>query len=175
MSDPKTARRGVFAGVVAMALAVAGTLLHPRDQRLRAGLSWRWSLGTIAGVPLSCVALTAVPQRTALSHAFGGLAAGLVGTAKYYLWLEHGQMTPFRMAAIGIEVILGYLTCTGSLMAAGKLQEVLPTRPITYRGQNIVNLVLLALAIGIGAFLVFDPSHVVAVPDHHRAGAGSSA
>ena len=40
----------------------------------------------VVGVPLSRVALTAVPQRTALSHAFGGLAAGLVGTAKFYLW-----------------------------------------------------------------------------------------
>ena len=70
--------------------------------------------------------LTAVPQRTALSHAFGGLAAGLVGTAKYYLWLGEGaeDLTRFRTSAIIIEVILGFLTFTGSLMAAGKLQEV---------------------------------------------------
>jgi hypothetical protein len=83
-------------------------------------------LGALAGVPLSWVPLTAVPQRTALSHAFGGLAAGLVGTAKYFLWAEHDQLTTFRMAAIAVEVILGYLTCTGSLVAAGKLQEVIP-------------------------------------------------
>ena len=84
MSDPKTARRGVFAGVGGMALAVIGTLLHPQI------VNFNWIaialvLGVIAGIPLSKVALTAVPQRTALSHAFGGLAAGLVGTAKYYL------------------------------------------------------------------------------------------
>ena len=90
-------------------------------------------------MPLSWVPLTAVPQRTALSHAFGGLAAGLVGTAKYYLWLQGGELTPFRIGAIVVEVILGYLTFTGSLMAAGKLQEVLPTRPITYRNQNLIN------------------------------------
>jgi len=163
MNDPKTARQGVFAGVVAMALAVIGTMLHGEIK------SYEWILvamvlGTIAGVPLSRVALTAVPQRTALSHAFGGLAAGLVGTAKYFLWVGTEEMTSFRMGAIAAEVILGYLTCTGSLMAAGKLQEWLPTRPITYKGQNVVNLGLLAIAIAIGAFLVFDPSRSVLFP-----------
>ena len=146
MSDPTTARRGVFAGVGGMALAIIGTLMHP----LIIGYSWvaiPFVLGALAGVPLSWVPLTAVPQRTALSHAFGGLAAGLVGTAKYYLWAEHGELTTFRMGAIGLEVILGYLTCTGSLVAAGKLQEVIPTRPIMYRGQNIINFALLAAAI----------------------------
>jgi NAD(P) transhydrogenase subunit beta len=157
MNDPKTARQGVFAGVAAMVLAVGGTLLHHEIK------SYEWILvamvlGTLAGVPLSRVALTAVPQRTALSHAFGGLAAGLVGTAKYFLWAGTDEMTPFRMGAIIFEVILGYLTCTGSLMAAGKLQEVLPTRPITYKGQNVVNALLFALAVGIGVYLVYDPS-----------------
>ena len=74
-------------------------------------------------MPLSKVPLTAVPQRTALSHAFGGLAAGLVGTAKYALWLQDGELTMFRTGAIGVEVILGYVTFTGSLMAAGKLRR----------------------------------------------------
>ena len=99
MSDPATARRGVFAGVGGMALAIIGTLLHP----LIIGYSWiaiPLVLGALAGVPLSWVPLTAVPQRTALSHAFGGLAAGLVGTAKYFLWAEHDQLTTFRMGAI---------------------------------------------------------------------------
>jgi NAD(P) transhydrogenase subunit beta len=113
------------------------------------------------GVPLSRVPLTAVPQRTALSHAFGGLAAGLVGTAKYYLWANESpeELTTFRMIAIVAEVILGFLTLTGSLMAAGKLQEVkwIPQRPVTYPGQNYINLGLLAIAVAIGAALVFQP------------------
>ncbi len=156
LSDPKTARRGVAAGVAGMAAAIVGTLLHPEI------VSYTWIIvavvvGTAIGVPLSRVALTAVPQRTALSHAFGGLAAGLVGTAKYSLWLQDGELTTFRMGAIGVEVILGYVTFTGSLMAAGKLMEIVPTRPMTYRGQNVVNLGLLAIAAGAGVVLLFKP------------------
>ena len=163
MSDPSTARRGVFAGVGGMALAIIGTLLHPLI------IDYKWIavplvLGALAGIPLSWVPLTAVPQRTALSHAFGGLAAGLVGTAKYFLWAEHEQLTTFRMAAIAVEVILGYLTCTGSLVAAGKLQEVIPTRPIVYRGQNVINFTLLAAAIAIAVLLMIDPGRTYLFP-----------
>jgi NAD(P) transhydrogenase subunit beta len=163
MSHPKTARRGVAAGVAGMGAAIAGTLLHPEIE------SFLWIgvavvIGTAIGVPLSRVALTAVPQRTALSHAFGGLAAGLVGTAKFFLWLPAGELTGFRTGAIALEVILGFLTFTGSLMAAGKLQEIIPTRPITYRGQNAVNLSLLVIALLAGAGLVIDPTNWVLFP-----------
>jgi NAD(P) transhydrogenase subunit beta len=163
MNDPKTARQGVGAGVIAMALAVGGTMLH-HDIKSYEWILVSMVLGTIVGVPLSRVALTAVPQRTALSHAFGGLAAGLVGTAKYYLFVAEGTLTAFMTGAIIFEVLLGFLTCTGSLMAAGKLQEILPTRPITYKGQNVVNGLLFALAIAIGAYLVYDPSQTFLFP-----------
>ena len=157
LSHPVTARRGVLAGSLGMGLAVAGTLLNPHI------VSFQWiavalAIGTVLGVPLSWVPLTAVPQRTALSHSFGGLAVGLVGTAKYFLWLEDGTLTAFRVAVLVIEVLLGFLTCTGSLMAAGKLQEIIPTRPITYRGQNLVNLGLFAVALGAGAWLAVNPA-----------------
>jgi NAD(P) transhydrogenase subunit beta len=157
LNRPETARRGVTAGVVGMGAAVFGTLLHPEIA------SYLWivvalAVGTAIGIPLSRVPLTAVPQRTALSHAFGGLAAGLVGIAKYSLWMGDGSLTAFKTSVIVIEVILGFLTFTGSLMAAGKLQEVIPTRPITYRGQNYVNLTLLAIAIACGVALAIDPS-----------------
>ena len=157
LSHPRTARRGVAAGVGGMTAAIVGTLLAPEI------IDYKWIaaalvVGTVAGIPLSRVALTAVPQRTALSHAFGGLAAGLVGTAKYIIWLDHHELTTFRVSAIGLEVILGFLTFTGSLMAAGKLQEIVPTRPITYRNQNLVNLLLLVLAVGAAGYLAFvDP------------------
>jgi NAD(P) transhydrogenase subunit beta len=157
LNHPKTARRGVLAGAIGMAAAIGGTLLDPHV------LNYSWIaaaavVGVIIGVPLSWVPLTAVPQRTALSHAFGGLAAGLVGSAKYMVWLDHGELTQFRTAAIVLEVLLGFLTFTGSLMAAGKLQEIVPTRPITYPNQNVVNLSLLGIAVVAGIYLVYDPS-----------------
>jgi len=167
MSDPKTARQGVIAGVSGMLLGVIGTLINP-DVINYTSIAIAVVIGTAIGVPLSWVPLTAVPQRTALSHAFGGLAAGLVGTAKYYLWLQEGpeQLTTFRMTAIGVEIILGFLTFTGSLMAAGKLQELrwIPQRPVTYRGQNVVNLLLLAIAIGCGVALVINPTWSILFP-----------
>ena len=109
--------------------------------------------------------LTAVPQRTALSHAFGGLAAGLVGTAKYFFWSsETGSpnLTTFRMCAIIAEIILGYLTFTGSLIAAGKLQEFkwIPQRPWVYRGQIYVNLGAFALAVLLGLLVILMPDGV---------------
>ena len=163
MSDPKTARRGVAAGVAGMVAAVVGTLVQPEVHHFE-WIAVAVVIGTMIGVPLSRVALTAVPQRTALSHAFGGLAAGLVGTAKYWLWYHEGLLTPFRTGAIVVEVLLGFLTFTGSLMAAGKLQEILPTRPITYKGQNLVNAFLFAVAIGAGVWLVADPTQWMLFP-----------
>jgi NAD(P) transhydrogenase subunit beta len=160
MKDPKTARRGVFAGVAAMIIAIVSTLIEPGI------VNWEWiaiaiAFGFIVGIPLSRVPLTAVPQRTALSHSFGGLAAGLVGTAKFYLWFNEGpeNLTSFRMIAIIVEIILGYLTFTGSLMAAGKLQEVkwIPQRPVTYRGQNLINIGLLSIAGIMGILLIINP------------------
>jgi NAD(P) transhydrogenase subunit beta len=125
MNDPKTARRGVFAGAGAMLVAIAATWIQPSVVH-HLWIVVPLALGFAVGVPLSRVPLTAVPQRTALSHAFGGLAAGLVGTAKFYLWSseEPELLTPLRTTAIVVEVILGFLTVTGSLMAAGKLQEL---------------------------------------------------
>src|SRR6202043_1602737 len=103
------------------------------------------------------VQMTAVPQRTALSHAFGALCVTLVGTSEFYL--RGGEVSRFTLSVLCLEVILGSLTFTGSLMAAGKLQEILPQRPITYKGQNIVNLSVLAIAVGLAAYVVRNPGH----------------
>jgi proton-translocating NAD(P)+ transhydrogenase subunit beta len=161
MNDPKTARKGVYAGVIGMAVAVAATWIQPQIVH-HGAILLAIAAGFIVGVPLSRVPLTAVPQRTALSHAFGGLAAGLVGTAEYFLWLHEGpeQFTTFRMSALIVEVILGFLTFTGSLMATGKLQEVrwIPQRPVTYPGQNVVNLGVLAGAVALGVLVVVNPT-----------------
>ena len=162
MNDPKTARGGVHAGVAAMLIAVLATWAQPQVIVHHVWIVLAIAAGFIVGWPLSRVPLTAVPQRTALSHSFGGLAAGLVGTAEYFLWLGEARanLTPFRMTAIIAEIILGYLTFTGSLMAAGKLQEIkwIPQRPVTFPLQNAVNIGLLLLALTLGAALVLHPA-----------------
>jgi H+-translocating NAD(P) transhydrogenase subunit beta len=161
LSSPASARRGVRAGEIGMLLAVVGTLLH------RGIVDHTWIaiglvLGTVIGVPLGFVQMTAVPQRTALSHAFGALCVTLVGTAEFYL--RAPAVPKFMMAVLSLEIILGSLTLTGSLMAAGKLQEILPQRPITYKGQNLVNLSLLGIAIIVAGLLVIDPSRMSLFP-----------
>jgi len=155
MSSPTTARHGVWAGELGMVLAIGGTLLH------HGIVDYKWIaialvLGTVIGVPLGRVQMTAVPQRTALSHAFGALCVTLVGTAEFYL--RTPAVPRFMMSVLSLEVILGGLTFTGSLMAAGKLQEILPQRPLTYRGQNFVNFLLLGAAIVLAVMLVHDPA-----------------
>ena len=167
MSSPSSARRGVRAGELGMLLAICATLLHHGIVDYRS-IAIALVLGVIIGVPLGRVQMTAVPQRTALSHAFGALCVALVGTAEYYLRAPH--IPAFMMAVLSMEVILGSLTFTGSLMAAGKLQELLPQRPITYKGQNIVNLSLLAASVALAVLLVVDPGHtrlfplIIAIP-----------
>ena len=161
MSSPATARHGILAGEIGMVLAIGGTLLH------HGIVDWKWIivalvLGSGIGIPLGMVQMTAVPQRTALSHAFGALCVTLVGTAEFYLGTQNNSK--FGLSVLSMEVILGGLTFTGSLMAAGKLQEVLPQRPITYRGQNLVNFLLFLVAVGSAVYLVVHPEAKVFFP-----------
>jgi len=138
-----------------MVMAIIGTLMQ------RAIISYEWIiagllLGSTIGLAMGVwVPMTAMPQRTALSHAFGALAASLVGISEYYL---HGaNLGEFRMGAIGFEVLLGSLTTTGSLVAFAKLQGLIPGTPMTYKGQNIFNLSLLGVTIGCFVWLFFSP------------------
>ena len=164
MNAPPTARRGILSGEIGMVLAIGGTILDlgARGKLENFTVDYVWifaalGIGAAIGVPLGLVQMTAVPQRTALSHAFGAFCVTLVGTAEYYLGVNGAGIPPFKMSVLCCEVILGGLTVTGSLMAAGKLQEVLPQRPITYKGQNLVNLSLLAVAVVIAVYLVLHP------------------
>ncbi len=161
LSSPSTARHGVIAGEIGAALAVAATLFNP------ALVQYKWIaialiIGAAIGIPLGLVRMTAVPQRTALSHAFGALSATMIGIAEYYVHAPH--VTKFSMVEIAMEVIIGSLTFTGSLIAAGKLQEILPQRPITYRGQNIVSLSVLGSAIVIAIVLTIHPDYMHLFP-----------
>ena len=161
LSSPTTARMGVLCGEIGAALAVVATLFTP-------GLhEYRWILipliiGAGVGIPLGLVHMTAVPQRTALSHAFGALSAAMIGIAEYYVGTA--PVTRFEMGEIALEVIIGSLTFTGSLIAAGKLQEILPQRPVVYRGQNIVSLSVLGAALALAVALVVNPGNTLLFP-----------
>jgi NAD(P) transhydrogenase subunit beta len=154
MSSVTTARRGVIFGVVGMLLAVGGTLASPEIEHF-IWIGVAVVLGTSIGIPLAMIPMTAVPQRTAFSHAFGALAVTLIGAAEFYL--NSPNIDRFTMVALSLEVLLGSITCTASLMAAGKLQEILPTRPMVFKLQKIVNLAVFALALGMAVFMVVDP------------------
>jgi len=163
LNSPATARRGVVAGEIGMLFAIVGTLVH--FDVLTVWQIWvAFLIGTAIGIPLAyLMPMTAVPQLTALSHAFGTFAAALVGTAEFYKDFNHPP-TGFTMVALAVEVLLGYLTFTASIMAFGKLQEIVPTRPITYKGQNFINLALFAFAIVLGVWLCIAPAPVWVFP-----------
>jgi NAD(P) transhydrogenase subunit beta len=157
LSHPRTARKGVRAGEIGMTVAVIGTLLIFR------AVSYQWVLvgmvlGSLIGAPMAIwMPMTAVPQRTALSHAFGALAAALVGTAHYYWLYGKGEIDHFTMAILAIEVLLGTLTFTGSLVAFGKLQDLIPSSIKGLRNQNIINFSLLGAAVLVALWLAINP------------------
>jgi len=157
LSSPETARRGMNFGALGMLIAIVGTLLQQeivRPEWIVAGLV----LGSAIGAPMAIfMPMTAMPQRIAISHAFGALAATLVGIDKYY---RHGaELGSGTMTAVGFEVFFGSLTITGSFMAFAKLQELVRGAPITYRLQNATNLTLFASTFGIFLYLIFDPGN----------------
>jgi NAD(P) transhydrogenase subunit beta len=143
-----------------MLLAIVGTLFDPRIH------PWGYLIifiGMIAGSVVGGmmglrIPMTAVPQRTALSHSLGALAAMLIGVAEYVK--NRPELHNVEMLPLGFEVVIGGLTFTGSLMAAAKLQELLPGAPITYRLQNVSNILLLLIMVATLVYLVVAPTSI---------------
>ena len=159
LTKPDSARRGMHYAAIGMLLAIVGTLVQHEIVRydwIAGGLI----VGTIIGIPLGTqVPMTAMPQRIAISHMFGALAATLVGIAEY--WLHGADLGAAKMAAVGFEVLFGSLTVTGSFMAFGKLQEIITGRSVTYKGQNAVNITLFGATVVMFFYLIFDPGNTV--------------
>jgi NAD(P) transhydrogenase subunit beta len=156
LSSPRYARRGMFLAEFGMVMAVVGTLFHPDI------VTYKWIvlgllIGTLLGGGMGMwIPMTAVPQRTAFSHSLGALAATLIGVSEF---IRHGgELGKVLMTTIGAEVVIGGLTFTGSLMAAAKLQGLLPGAPITYKGQNASNIALLAVMLGSLVTLIMMPT-----------------
>lgn len=163
LTRPDRAKQGMQHAAVGMLVAILGTLIH-QDILSYRGIIIGLIAGSLLGYPIAMwVPMTAVPQMIAFSHIFGALAATLVGVAKYYHSWEPGGGGLSRgiTAALGLEVLLGSLTVTGSFIAFGKLQEIIASKPLTYRGQNALNLLLAAVLIGALVYLVIEPSSMV--------------
>jgi NAD(P) transhydrogenase subunit beta len=155
LSDPETEKRGMHLAECGMLMAIRGTLMHHEI------VTYTWiliglAIGSVVGLAMGVwVPMTAMPQRTALSHAFGAFAAALVGISEFF---KHGgHLEPVMMGALGFEVMLGALTTTGSLLAFAKLQGLVRGTPMTYKGQNIFNMTLLAVTVGIFIYLIVVP------------------
>ena len=147
LSRAESASRGVTLAATGMLIAIIGTLVQVVI------IDYRWialglAVGAIIGVPLGTrVPMTAMPQRIAIALTFGASAATLVGIAEFH---DHADtMALGQRIAVAFEVVLGSITVAGSFIAFGKLQEILPSRPLTYRGQNAVNFVLLGVAVAL--------------------------
>jgi len=158
LSHPETAKRGMHLAEFGMLMAIIGTLMHFEI------VTYTWIItglvvGSVLGLAMGVwVPMTAMPQRTALSHAFGAFAAALVGVSEFYRHYAEGrQLDRITMAALGFEVMLGSLTTTGSLLAFAKLQGLVRGTPVTYKGQNVFNMALLLTTIGIFIYLVVVP------------------
>jgi NAD(P) transhydrogenase subunit beta len=161
LSSPTHARRGNLIGAFGMLVAVIGTLLYAHILTplwIAIGLMIGAAIGTMMSV---WIPMTKMPERIALSHCFGGLAAALVGVSEYHHRMASGGIDRFTMGALGLEVFLGFLTFTGSLMAFGKLQGLITGAPLTYKGQNATNITMFFAALVLLVLLVLDPSRDV--------------
>ena len=162
MSEVKTSRLGNWSGAIGMVIAIIATLIAYHIDRIDL-LIVAMVIGVIVGSPIALkVPMTAVPQRTAMSHAFGSLAVALVGTAEFYQ--RAPNIDPVTVAVLSGEMILGYLTFTGSCIAFAKLQGLISGKPLVYRGKTIVSLSSLGLAVAFAAYLVLFPSREYALP-----------
>ena len=160
LTHPDSARRGMLFAAAGMAAAIVGTLFTPGINHY----TWIWVGlligGAIGGAMSIWMPMTAMPERTALSHAFGALAAALVGVGEY---AEHGgTLGGIKAGALGFEIMLGCLTFTGSLIAFGKLYGVVKGTPITFKGQNVFNMGLLGVMVGCFIYLVYDSTAALA-------------
>jgi len=160
LTHPDSARRGMLCAAAGMAAAIIGTLFNPDI------VTYQWIIiGLIIGGGIGAamsiwMPMTAMPERTALSHAFGALAAALVGAAEYVNY--GGNMGRLKVGALGFEIMLGCLTFTGSLIAFGKLYGAIKGTPITFKGQNIFNMGLLLVMVGCFFYLIYDASAAMA-------------
>lgn len=148
LSHPKTALRGNFFAMSGMALAILATLLHPEVKHYTFVLTGLGS-GALVGIGLALrVSMTAMPQLVAALHSFVGLSAVLVGVGTFLSHHSQGPLDTTALVELAVGSLIGAITFTGSLVAFGKLQEILKSNPLIFKGQHLLNLGLVLGAIG---------------------------
>ena len=162
LSSPATARTGNLLAALGMLIAIVATLAFEGI------LTWRMILlGMIIGSAVGAtfarfVEMTAMPQMVALLNGFGGGASALVAGAELLRAAQLGMLRPLNVAVtIPLSVLIGSVTFSGSLVAFGKLQEIVTGRAVTYPLQKMVNGALLAAILAASVWLVVDPHHPV--------------
>jgi NAD(P) transhydrogenase subunit beta len=151
LSSPKTALKGNSAAMLGMLLAVVATLIDPQVK------SYTWVLvglgaGAAIGIILALkISMTAMPQLVAALHSFVGLSAVLVAGGTYLAHTGYEAMSAIEMVELSVGSFIGAITFTGSLVAFGKLQELLKSNPLIFKGQHFLNA---ALALAMLAFTV---------------------
>jgi NAD(P) transhydrogenase subunit beta len=162
MSEVSTSRRGNWAGTAGMVVAIAATLIAYASQRYDL-LIGAFAVGAVIGTPIALkLPMAAVPQRTAMSHAFGSLAVALVGAAEYYQRMPN--VDTFSISVLSIEMILGFLTFTGSCIAFAKLQGLVSGKPLIYPGRIWVTISTLGIAVGLAVYLILNPGQGFILP-----------
>ena len=162
MSEVSTSRRGNWSGASGMIVAIAATLLAYQVERIDL-LVAAVVVGTIVGMPIAVkLPMTAVPQRTAMSHAFGSLAVALIGAAEYYN--RAPTIDVFTITVLSAEMILGFLTFTGSCIAFSKLQGLIPGKPLVYPGRVYVTLSTLGISIALAVYFIANPTQSFILP-----------
>lgn len=157
LTHPATARRGNIYAIAGMVLAVVATLLNPAMKSyslIVAGVLIGAVIGTVIALKIK---MTAMPQLVALLHSFVGLTAVLVAIGTYYNRVLLGPSDPVLMSELFIGAFIGAITFTGSLVAFGKLQALISGKPLVFKGQHLVNLILALVTVACGVeFVMHD-------------------
>ncbi len=160
LSSPGTARNGNRLASVGMLIAVLVTVLGNNI------LGWEWIISSILIASVigffsaRKIQMTAMPQLVAIFNGLGGSASGLIAAGELYNLIEAtSEIAKDTTVTIMISTIIGSLTLTGSLIAFGKLQEIMPTRPLLLPARNILNIILILALIFSAIWLVIEPSY----------------
>ena len=156
LAHPSTARRGNLFAMVGMAAAIGITFLQVENTTfIWAGLA----VGAAIGIPIALrIPMTALPQLVAIFHSFVGLAAVLVAGGMFLQEHAMGHLSTVSLVEMFMGAWIGAITFTGSLIAFGKLQGIVSGKPLIFKGQHFLNLLIFAAMIGFGAHFVMTQS-----------------